>query len=575
MEEIKQVPYGVSDFVTVRERNLYYVDKTMYLSLLEQQPDSLFYIRPRRFGKSLFISMLQAYYDKAMSDRFDSLFGGLWVHEHPTPLRGRYQMLYLDFSQVGGDIDQISTHFEEYCKVKLDGFMRKYQNEYPEVVVKAFFEIQTVSGKLALIRDNAGALRIPLYLIIDEYDNFTNIVLNEKGEEVYHAITHASGFYRDVFKKFKGMFERIFMTGVSPVTLDDLTSGFNIGWHLSMNPKFDKMLGFSTEDVRAMLLYYKEVGMLPAESDVEVMLTEMKPWYDNYCFAKECLKQDARVFNCDMVLYYLRNRIQLGASPEQMIDPNTRTDYNKMKKLIQLDRLDGNRKGVIKRIAEEGKIITNLFQSFSADQITNPEIFPSLLFYYGMLTIIGTRGNLTILGIPNTNVRKQYYEYILEEYQSHHYINLIDIEILFNNMAFDGEWRPALEFIAKAYKENSSVRSSIEGERNIQGFFTAYLSVNAYYLTTPEVELSHGFCDMFLMPDLQRYAEIAHSYIVELKYLPKEKFDAQSAEQWEEAVAQIHGYAASPKVRLLCQGTQLHCIVIQFCGWDMVRMEEV
>lgn len=151
--------------------------------------------------------------------------------------------------------------------------------------------------------------------------------------------------------------------------------------------------------------------------------------------------------------------------------------------------------------------MTNLYQSFSADQITNPEIFPSLLFYYGMLTIIGTRGNLTILGIPNTNVRKQYYEYILEEYQNHHYINLIDIEILFNDMAFDGQWRPALEFISKAYKENTSVRSSIEGERNIQGFFTAYLSVNAYYLTMPEVELNHGFCDMFLMPDLQRYAE--------------------------------------------------------------------
>lgn len=276
-----------------------------------------------------------------------------------------------------------------------------------------------------------------------------------------------------------------------------------------------------------------------------------------------------------MVLYYLRNRIQLGESPEQMIDPNTRTDYNKMKKLIQLDRLDGNRKGVIQRIAEEGKIMTNLYQSFSADQITNPEIFPSLLFYYGMLTIIGTRGNLTILGIPNTNVRKQYYEYILEEYQNHHYINLIDIEILFNDMAFDGQWRPVLEFIAKAYEENTSVRSSIEGERNIQGFFTAYLSVNAYYLTMPEVELNHGFCDMFLMPDLQRYAEVAHSYILELKYLQKEKYDTQGIAQWQEAVEQIHGYAAGPKVRQLCQGTQLHCIVMQFCGWELVRMEEV
>ena len=574
MEEIKQVPYGVSDFVTVRERNLYYVDKTMYLSLLEQQPDSLFYIRPRRFGKSLFISMLQAYYDKAMSDRFDSLFGGLWVHEHPTPLRGRYQMLYLDFSQVGGDIDQISTHFEEYCKVKLDGFMRKYQNEYPEVVVKAFFEIQTVSGKLALIRDNAGALRIPLYLIIDKYDNFTNIVLNEKGEEVYHAITHASGFYRDVFKKFKGMFERIFMTGVSPVTLDDLTSGFNIGWHLSMNPKFDKMLGFSTEDVRAMLLYYKEVGMLPAESDVEVMLTEMKPWYDNYCFAKECLKQDARVFNCDMVLYYIRQYMDSGHSPERMVDPNTKTDYNKLKKLLQLDRLDGDRRGVIRRIVEEGQIITEVEESFPAKDLTNPNIFPSLLFYYGMLTIKGTYGSQLILCIPNNNVRKQYYEYLLEGYNEYSGIRISSLLTLFTRMSFDGQWREALQYIADAYKNLSSVRDSIEGERSIQGFFMAYLSLNDYYITAPELELSHGYCDFFLLPNLTHY-QSKHSYIVELKYLPKKDFEAKAAEQWQQAVEQIDSYARAPRVEALLQGTQMHKIVMQFSGWDLMRMEEV
>lgn len=574
MEEIKQVPYGVSDFVTVRERNLYYVDKTMYLSLLEQQPDSLFYIRPRRFGKSLFISMLQAYYDKAMSDRFDSLFGGLWVHEHPTPLRGRYQMLYLDFSQVGGDIDQISTHFEEYCKVKLDGFMRKYQNEYPEVVVKAFFEIQTVSGKLALIRDNAGALRIPLYLIIDEYDNFTNIVLNEKGEEVYHAITHASGFYRDVFKKFKGMFERIFMTGVSPVTLDDLTSGFNIGWHLSMNPKFDKMLGFSTEDVRAMLLYYKEVGMLPAESDVEVMLTEMKPWYDNYCFAKECLKQDARVFNCDMVLYYIRQYMDSGHSPERMVDPNTKTDYNKLKKLLQLDRLDGDRRGVIRRIVEEGQIITEVEESFPVKDLTNPNIFPSLLFYYGMLTIKGTYGSQLILCIPNNNVRKQYYEYLLEGYNEYSGIRISSLLTLFTRMSFDGQWREALQYIADAYKNLSSVRDSIEGERSIQGFFMAYLSLNDYYITAPELELSHGYCDFFLLPNLTHY-QSKHSYIVELKYLPKKDFEAKAAEQWQQAVEQIDSYARAPRVEALRQGTQMHKIVMQFSGWDLMRMEEV
>ena len=574
MEEIKQVPYGVSDFVTVRERNLYYVDKTMYLSLLEQQPDNLFYIRPRRFGKSLFISMLQAYYDKAMTDRFDSLFGGLWVHEHPTSLRGRYQMLYLDFSRVGGDIEQLSARFNDYCSLMLDDFMHTYRDDYPEETVKAFFETRQMADKLDLIRNSAVRLRIPLYLIIDEYDNFTNIVLNEKGEEVYHAITHASGFYRDVFKKFKGMFERIFMTGVSPVTLDDLTSGFNIGWHLSMNPKFDKMLGFSTEDVRAMLLYYKEVGMLPAESYVEAMLTEMKPWYDNYCFAKECLKQEARVFNCDMVLYYIRQYMDSGHSPGRMVDPNTKTDYNKLKKLLQLDRLDGDRRGVIRRIVEEGQIITEVEESFPAKDLTNPNIFPSLLFYYGMLTIKGTYGSQLILCIPNNNVRKQYYEYLLEGYNEYSGIRISSLLTLFTRMSFDGQWREALQYIADAYKNLSSVRDSIEGERSIQGFFMAYLSLNDYYITAPELELSHGYCDFFLLPNLTHY-QSKHSYIVELKYLPKKDFEAKAAEQWQQAVEQIDSYARAPRVEALRQGTQMHKIVMQFSGWDLMRMEEV
>ena len=281
------------------------------------------------------------------------------------------------------------------------------------------------------------------------------------------------------------------------------------------------------------------------------------------------------MFNCDMVLYYLRQKIDLGYSPKQMIDPNTRTDYSKMKKLLNLDHLDGDRKGVIRRIAEDGQIVADLVLSFPAKDLVNPALFPSLLFYYGMLTIIGTRGVQLILGIPNNNVRKQYYDYMLEQYQGKERIDLTDLIGSFYNMAFDGDWRPALEKMAHDYKENSSVRSLIEGERNIQGFFQAYLSINAYYLTAPEVELNHGFCDMFLMPDLQRYPEVKHSYILELKYLSAKDYDVKGEAQWEDAITQIHRYAQGPKVQLMCQGTTLHCIVMQFSGWELVRMEEV
>lgn len=574
MNEIRQIPYGVSDFVSVREQNLYYVDKTMYLPILEEQPSNLFFIRPRRFGKSLFINMMKAYYDKSMADSFDTLFGDLWIGGHPTPLRNRYEMLYLDFSQISGFIDKLSVNFAEYLRVMLDDFMRTYKEDYPETIVAEFFASKSAYTKLDIIRNNASRLRIPLYLIIDEYDNFTNVVLNEKGDKVYHAITHADGFYRDIFKKFKGMFERIFMTGVSPVTLDDLTSGFNIGWNVSMNPKLDKMLGFSTEDVREMYTYYKEVGKLPADCDIEAMITEMKPWYDNYCFAKDCLNSDIRVFNCDMVLYYLRHYVDSGHSPEKMLDPNTKTDYNKLKKLLQFDKIDGDRKGVIKRIAEEGQIVAELHESFPAKELTNAEIFPSLLFYYGMLTIAGVRGRRLILGIPNNNVRIQYYNYLLEEYSQHSRIDISTLNDYYDDMAFDGKWEDALRYISDAYKNLSSVRDSIEGERNLQGFFLAYLGLNDYYYTAPEVEINHGFCDFFLLPNLTHY-QAEHSYILELKYLPKKDYEAKAETQWNEAAEQINHYAAAPRVDALRQGTQMHKIIMQFAGWELMRMEEI
>ena len=427
LEQIRQIPYGVSDFRSVREQNLYYVDKSMFIEALEQQPRTLIFIRPRRFGKSLFINMMRLYYDKNAAGDFERLFGDLYIGQHPTPNRNRYQVLYLDFSRIGGDLNTLKEDFNSYCNIQLNSFMDAYRQDYPEHQVNEFYECKNARMRLSILRNMSESNQIPLYLFIDEYDNFTNVVLNEHGEEIYHQMTHASGFYREVFKLFKGMFERIFLTGVSPVTLDDLTSGFNIGWNASILPELDKMLGFSTEDVREMFGYYKGIGMLPADCDIEAMIEEMKPWYNNYCFAKECLS-------------------------------------------------DSNRKGVLMKVIEEGRITADLFTSFSAMDMTRPEVFPSLLFYYGMLTITGTRGSRLILGIPNNNVRKQYYSYLLENYQQTD-VNISNLRDTFDAMAFDGQWREGLQYMADCYARQSSVRDSIEGERNIQGFFLAYLNL--------------------------------------------------------------------------------------------------
>ena len=586
-QQVKLLPYGVADFVTVIEQNLYYVDKTMFIPELEKQPRNLFFIRPRRFGKSIFLSMLYSYYDCTQSHKFQSLFGNLWIGQHPTPLQGKYQVLFLDFSQITGNIDKLETKFNSYLSINLDAFIRQY-SEYYQAEMEEILAQEDFEEKMELIFKAAKAHQYHLYLIIDEYDNFTNVILNERGEKVYHAITHADGFYRDVFKKFKGNFERIFMMGVSPVTLDDVTSGFNIGWNISIKPEFDEMLGFSTTDVVEMFTYYKEHGSIPVDSDIDAIVNDMKPWYDNYCFAEEALKKKTRMFNCDMVLYYLRNYMDAGCPPEEMIDPNTRTDYGKMKKLLQFDKLDGERKGIIRKIAEEEQIVTQLYESFSAYQIPKAEIFPSLLFYYGMLTIKGTRGSKLILGIPNNNVRKQYYGYLEEEYQAKAYVDVNQLTDYYYDMAYDGKWEEGLRFMADAYAKVSSVRDGIEAERNLQGFFMAYLNLNDYYITAPELELNHGYCDFFLLPDLTHYAS-QHSYILELKVLSKKDFSAivegaftedgkpmtKAEKQWREALDQIHQYAEAPRVEALRQGTKLHLIIMQFEGWELKRMEEV
>ena len=573
-QAIKELPYGVSNFVTIVEENIYYVDKTMYIPMLENEARNLFFIRPRRFGKSLFLGMLHAYYDCRTKDKFEQWFGKLWIGQHPTPNQGRYQILHLDFSQVGGRIEKLEENFDSYCRVVFDSFVDIYEDYYTDDFVKKVRSAATAVDKLTLINYESKKYEYPLYLIIDEYDNFTNAVFNEQGENVYWSINHAESFYCDIFKKFKGSFDRIFITGVSPVTLDDVTSGFNIGWHISTKPEFNQMLGFSTEDVQALFNYYKASGAIRPDCDIEAVIDEMKPWYDNYCFSEDALHTQSHVFNCDMVLYYLRNYISRGEGPKEMIDPNTKTDYNKMKRLIQLDKLDGDRKGVIRTIAETGEIACNLYETFPAHQITNPRIFPSLLFYYGMLTIKSTRGAKLLMAIPNNNVRKQYYGFLLEEYQEVNHINLNEFSVLFTYMALQGKWQDALNYMAEAYAKVSSVRDGIEAERNLQGFFMAYLNLNAYYYTAPELELNHGFCDFFLLPDLTHYAT-KHSYILELKLLHKGDTEATAQKQWDEAVTQINAYAQAPRVEALRQGTQLHKIIMQFDRHQLHRMEEV
>ena len=570
MDKIKLLPYGISDFKQLRQEGKYLVDKTMFIQRMEVTDNFLFLIRPRRFGKSIFLSMLRCYYDINERDNFDSLFEGLWIADHPTEQRGRFQVIHLDFSIVGGKTDVLEQNFDRYCNMVLDDFADSYCKYYYPTYAQEVKALTDFRSKFNFINLKAKRYGHPLYLIVDEYDNFTNTVLNEEGEGIYHALTHANGFYRDVFKIFKAMFARILMMGVSPVTMDDVTSGYNIASNISTRPEFNLMLGFSEDDVRQMIRYYQSVGLLQGRTE-DSLVEEMRPWYDNYCFSKTRFGRDPKMFNCDMVLYFLNCVMQTDEIPEEMIDPNTRTDYNKMRKLIQLDTLDSYRRGVIHEIAEKGYIIARIKNSFPATELTDRENFISLLFYYGMLTIGGTDGADLVLIIPNNNVRLQYYDWLLSEYRSIAHIDLSRLSDAFKAAALKGQWQPMLEEIASAYAATTSVRQLIEGERNLQGFMNAYMTLNPYYLVAPEVELNHGYCDFFLLPD-HRYPMVEHSYILELKYLKTDATKAEAEQQWLQAEQQLRQYAQGPRVQQMLRGTQLHLLILQIRGYKLEKL---
>lgn len=577
MSQVKGIPYGISDFKRLRNENFYYVDKTMYLPLIEKMPSYLFLIRPRRFGKSLFLSLMRTYYDILQKDNFEKYFGDLWIGSHPTDQRNRFQVLYFDFSKAGCSQPgtDMMTSFNDYCSLIINQFAHEYASYYDADYKATIENIASAKAKLSYIEIKAKEKGYPLYLIVDEYDNFTNVILSEHGQKMFHDLTHASGFYREYFKQFKGMFDRIFLMGVSPITLDDLSSGYNIDWNISTDETFNAMMGFDETDVREMFHYYRQNDMLTG--DIDTMIAEMKPWYNNYCFARMALDSD-RVFNCDMTLYYLNYQIQKHRAPEDMVDKNIRTDYSKLKMLARIDHdcsQEGSRMSTIEEIAAKGEILVDLHTSFPAEKVTDIDNFRSLLYYYGLLTMCGTHGNRLKMCIPNNCVREQYFGFLRDYYQQFHTINLSHLKDLIDDLAYDGQWKPFFESIALAYRENSSVRDAMEGERNLQGFLKAYLALASYYLVEPELEMNYGYCDFFLLPDKKRYPDIGHSYILELKYAARTATDAELETQAEEGRRQLLQYSKDKIALQLAKDTTLHLILLQFRGWDLIKCEEI
>ena len=575
----KRIPYGMQNFEDIRERDCYYVDKTPFIEDIEDSNMYFFYIRPRRFGKSLTLSMLEHYYDINKKDKFESLFGGLYIGENPTPEHNTYLIIHLNFAEVDAGIDNYQSGLDVHCNIMFNSFCNQYAHLLPPDAKEGLNREIGAIGQLRYLCQVCKEANQKIYLFIDEYDNFTNTILaNEEHLERYRNQTHGEGYLRRFFNTIKGAagsaLGRVFVTGVSPVTMDDLTSGFNIGTNYSLTPQFNEMTGFTEEEVREMLGYYSSV--LPFNHTVDELITVMKPWYDNYCFSEEKYG-NTTMYNSVMVLYFVDNYIRNNYDiPKKLVETNIRIDYDKIRMLIRHDKEFAHDASIIQDIVTKGFTTGTLMENFPAERINDPDNFLSLLFYFGMVTINGTYQGNTRFVVPNEVVRDQMYTYLLDTYKENDLtFEQYDKTKLESKLAYEGAFKPYFAYIADCLKRFSSQRDKQKGEAYVHGFTLAMTSQCKFYRPISELDNDGGYADIFLLPLCDIYKDMEDSYIVELKYCKPGTSDEQLAQLFAEASAQISRYADSNIVRESVKTTRLHRLVVIYRGAEMVKCEEV
>ncbi len=575
----KRIPYGMQNFEDVIKEDCYYVDKTPFIEQIEESHKYFFFIRPRRFGKTLTLSMLENYYDINKKDKFEEIFGKLYIGQNPTPEHNTYLIIRLNFAEVAAGLDDYKDGLDNHCRLVFNFFCDIYAHILPTGTKEGLQQEPDAVSKLRFLCQKCQEVGKKIYLFIDEYDNFTNMILaHEEHLMRYRNQTHGEGYLRQFFNTIKGAagntLGRVFVTGVSPVTMDDLTSGFNIGTNYSLSPDFNEMTGFTEEEVREMLDYYSSV--LPFNHTTDELIKVMKPWYDNYCFAVKSYGKTT-MYNSVMVLNFISNYIDNEYDiPDSMVETNIRIDYDKMRMLIRHDKEFAHDASIIQQLVTQGFVIGALNENFPAERINDPDNFLSLLFYFGMVTIDGTYKGETKFIIPNEVVRDQMYTYLLDTYKENDLVyDRYSKGKLESKLAYDGQFKPYFEYIADCLKKYSSQRDKQKGEAFVHGFTLAMTSQNKFYRPISELDNDGGYADIFLSPLCDIYKDMVDSYIIELKYCKCQTTDEQVKKLFEEASAQISRYAESDMVREAVKTTKLHKLVVIYRGAEMVACEEI
>ena len=601
MEKTRPILYGVADYAQIRRKNGWFVDRTAKIRDLESMAYAVF-LRPRRFGKSLLTSILEAYYDVAYADSFDEFFSGTDIGAN---------LLRFDFASVSKDLGKIADDFAYKASLQCDTFARRYRDILTGELADRILNAGDVGKKLAQIYLGLKDTDKKLYVIIDEYDNFANTILAESGVTAYNELCHGDGFFKQFFTELKSAttgtnapVSRLFITGVSPVTMDDVTSGFNIGTNISLDPQFADFTGFRHDDLRSIADYYGVQCGFDADKAYNAALT----WYDNCRFGSADAPPLA---NTTLVLGFFSHLWRTRQFPGNMIDANLRTDYAKIRHLVTIDRrLNGNFH-VLENLLAGGSLQEPLVESFQAHELTKKENFTSLLYWLGITTITGGKFGKTVFGIPNETLKELAAKMIPAAYSDIHKIDerVFDVNNGLCDFAEKGEWKGFVGILSQIVKENFAVRDSVEGDKVVQSTIVALLtSAKGPYFVRHEGEAGGGFYDIALAPQLSRWPDIAHAALIEMKYV-KAGDPVPSAEQLakikSDATEQLDRYFSDPalavawrlKESVKCKvesvelagdsptlnaqrptrssSVTLHRLVLVFHGGDCVLAEEV
>ena len=538
---MKKLPYGISDYERLIENDYYYVDKTKYIEQLEEIAEPyIMFLRPRKFGKTLFTSTIENYYDIKKVEKFEKLYGNTYIGKNPTKLKNSYHILKFNFSGIDTTNEETTIKgFKNEVASSIKLFVEKYGLDF---YINNEDEAENILDNL-IKAFNIQRAEEKIYVIIDEYDHFANELLGFNTNQFKNLVSKngkVRKWYEILKKGTESVVDRIFITGVAPITLDSLTSGFNIGSDKTQNDNFNEMMGFTEKELIDLM---KEQCI--TEKEQEEILPIMKENYDGYRFS---LYGKEKMYNSNMCLYFLNNYLESRRIPNQLIDVNIASDYTKLGKMLDLCKGEEREKVIEKTVSGEG-IISEITQKFNpAMEFTETDLV-SMLYYLGYLTIEDEEVGYPKLNIPNKVMKEIYSDYFLQILRRN-----IDADINENyteiarEIALEGRIDKAIEML-KEYLKNLSNRDYIKfDEKYIKLiFFCIAMNLKIFRLKS-EMEIQRKYPDILLIP--KDKSKGYKGVMIEFKYLKKEEA-GKLKEKQEEARKQIEEYKGFEEIKEL------------------------